>query len=33
MSELYLELIIANIKDPERQQTASFLVDTGTTRA
>jgi hypothetical protein len=33
MSEIYLELIIANIKDPERQHSVSFLVDTGTTRA
>jgi predicted aspartyl protease len=33
MSDLYLELIIANIKNPERQQKISFLVDTGATRA
>jgi len=33
MSEVYLELTIANIKDPERQQKVSFLVDTGVTRA
>lgn len=33
MSEIYLDLIIANIKDPERQQEVSFLVDTGATRA
>lgn len=33
MSEVYLELTIANIKDPERQQRVSFLVDTGATRA
>jgi predicted aspartyl protease len=33
MSEIYLELIIANIKDPERQQRVLFLVDTGATRA
>jgi predicted aspartyl protease len=33
MSEIYLELTIANIKDPECQQEVSFLVDTGATRA
>lgn len=33
MSDIYLELTIANIKDPERQQEVSFLVDTGSTRA
>ena len=33
MSDIYLELTIANIKDPERQQAVSFLVDTGATRA
>ena len=33
MSEIYLELTIANIKHPERQQEVSFLVDTGATRA
>ena len=33
MSEMYLELAIANIKHPERWQEVSFLVDTGATRA
>ena len=33
MSDIYLELTIANIKDPARQQEVSFLVDTGATRA
>ena len=33
MSDIYLELAIANIKDPQRQQRVSFLVDTGATRA
>ncbi len=33
MSDIYLTLTIANIKDPERQQKVSFLVDTGPTRA
>ena len=33
MGDIYLELTIANIKDPERQQEVSFLVDTGATRA
>ena len=33
MSDIYLELTIANIKNPERQQVVSFLVDTGATRA
>ncbi len=33
MSDVYLELTIANIEDPERQQEVSFLVDTGATRA
>ncbi|MBT9163291.1 MAG: hypothetical protein DDT24_00197 [Chloroflexi bacterium] len=33
MSEIYLKLTIANIKDPERQQETLFLVDTGATRA
>jgi len=32
MSDIYLELTVANIKDPERQQEVSFLVDTGATR-
>jgi len=33
MSEIYLELTVMNIKDPERQKQVSFLVDTGSTRA
>jgi len=33
MGDIYLELTIANIKDPERQQEVAFLVDTGATRA
>ena len=33
MSEIYLKFTIANIKDSKRQQEASFLVDTGSTRA
>jgi len=33
MGDIYLELTIANIKDPERQQEVPFLVDTGATRA
>jgi predicted aspartyl protease len=33
MSEIYLELTIANIKDPGRRQSVSFLVDMGATRA
>lgn len=33
MSDIYLTLTIANIKDPECQQKVSFLVDTGATRA
>jgi len=33
MSEIYLELIITNIKFPERKQRISFLVDTEATRA
>lgn len=33
MSEVYLELTIANVTDPRRQQLVSFLVDTGSTRA
>ena len=33
MSEIYLELTIANIRDPDRQKSVSFLVDTGATRA
>ena len=33
MSEVFLELTVANIQAPERQQSVSFLVDTGATRA
>ena len=33
MGDIYLELAIANIQDPERQQELTFLVDTGATRA
>jgi predicted aspartyl protease len=33
MGDVYLELTIANIHDPSRQQNVSFLVDTGATRA
>lgn len=33
MGDVYLKLKIANIKDPERHQEVSFLVDTGATRA
>ena len=33
MGDIYLELTVANIKDPERQQEVSFLVDTGATRS
>ncbi len=33
MGDIYLELTIANIHNPERQQEVSFLVDTGATRA
>jgi len=33
VGDLYLELTVANIQDPERQQEISFLVDTGATRA
>jgi len=33
MGDVYLELVVANIRDPERQQEVSFLVDTGATRA
>lgn len=32
MGDIYLELMIANIKNPERQREISFLVDTGATR-
>jgi len=32
VGDIYLDLIVANIKDPERQQEVSFLVDTGATR-
>lgn len=33
MGDIYLELIIANLYDLERQQEIPFLVDTGSTRA
>lgn len=33
MSDIYLELTVANIKTPERQQKVRFLVETGATRA
>ncbi|MFQ5857235.1 MAG: aspartyl protease family protein [Anaerolineae bacterium] len=33
MSDIYLDLTITNINDPERQQDVSFLVDTGATLA
>jgi predicted aspartyl protease len=33
MGDIYLELIIANVQDLERQKEVSFLVDTGATRA
>ena len=33
MGDIYIDLTIANIDDPERQQEVSFLVDTGATRA
>lgn len=33
MGNIYLELIIANLRNPERQKEISFLVDTGATRA
>lgn len=33
MSDIYLELTVANIKIPERRQKVSFLVDTGAIRA
>jgi predicted aspartyl protease len=33
MSDIYLDLTVANIKAPDRQQEVSFLVDTGATRA
>lgn len=33
MSDIFLKLAIANIKDPQRQKEISFLVDTGATRA
>ena len=31
--KIIVELTVANIYDPERQQEVSFLVDTGATRA
>jgi clan AA aspartic protease len=33
MGEIYLDLNVANINDPSRQQEVSFLIDTGATRA
>lgn len=33
MSDMYLDLTVTNIHDPERRQEVSFLVDTGATRA
>lgn len=33
MGDIYLELTVANIRDPERQQEIAFLVGTGATRA
>jgi len=33
MSDLYLKLSVSNLKERERQQEVSFLVDTGATRA
>jgi len=33
MGDIYLELTVSNIHDPERQREISFLVDTGATRA
>lgn len=33
MSEIYLELTVANITNPRRRQKVSFLVDTGASRA
>jgi predicted aspartyl protease len=33
MGDIYLELIVSNVADPERQREVSFLVDTGATRA
>ncbi len=33
MGDIYLELTIANIHEPEQQQEISFLVDTGAMRA
>ena len=33
MSDIFLKLIIANIRDTSRQQEVEFLVDTGATRA
>lgn len=33
MSEIYPNLTVRNIKDPNRQQEVSFLVDAGATRA
>ena len=33
MGDIYLELTIANLQNPERQKEISFSVDTGATRA
>lgn len=33
MSDIYMDLTIANIKNPERQQEVSFLIDTGASRS
>lgn len=33
MSDIFLKLTIANIKDPSRQQEVEFLVDTGASRS
>jgi len=33
MGEIYLDLTVANIRDPDRQAEVAFLVDTGATRA
>ncbi len=33
MGDIYLDLTVANVNDPEKQQDISFLVDTGATRA
>lgn len=33
MGELFLELTVSNVREPERHRQISFLVDTGATRA